>query len=52
MIAGELANTDLNLALWIQHPNLLRPGSAMPDMRVGPQATADIIAYLRTLKYP
>ncbi|MBX3526051.1 MAG: c-type cytochrome [Rhodoblastus sp.] len=52
VIAGELANTDLNLALWIQHPNLLRPGSAMPDMRVGPQATADIIAYLRTLKDP
>lgn len=51
-IAGELANTDLNLALWIQHPDLLRPGSAMPDMRVGPQATADMIAYLRTLKDP
>lgn len=52
VIAGKLANTDLNLALWIQHADRLRPGGAMPDMGVSPQATADMVAYLRTLRDP
>jgi hypothetical protein len=34
-IAGKLANTKENLALWIRDPQEIEPGTAMPDLGVG-----------------
>ncbi len=45
-IAGQLANTDANLIQWIQHPQEIVPGDAMPDLGVTPQQARDIAAYL------
>ncbi len=49
-IAGELPNTPENLAQWIQHPQAIKPGTAMPDMGVDESTAKNIVAYLYTLK--
>lgn len=48
-IAGVLPNTPENLAQWIQHPQQIHPGSAMPEMRVTSQDAKAIALYLETL---
>ena len=48
-IAGRLANKPDNLVNWIQHPQEIEPGVAMPDMGVNLQDAQDIAAYLYTL---
>lgn len=50
LIAGKLANTPGNMALWVQHPKSVKPLSAMPDMGVTDAHAADILAYLATLR--
>ena len=50
LIAGKLANTPHNLALWMQHPKSVKPLTAMPDMGVTDAHAADIVAYLATLQ--
>ena len=50
LIAGRLANTPQNMALWVQHPKTVKPLSAMPDMGVTDAHAADIVAYLATLR--
>jgi mono/diheme cytochrome c family protein/cytochrome c2 len=50
LIAGRLANTPQNMALWVQHPKSVKPLSAMPDMGVSGAHAADIVAYLATLR--
>lgn len=49
IIAGLNANTPENMIEWIQHPDKVRPGSAMPDMGVTEQDARDMAAYLETL---
>ncbi|MEP9381907.1 c-type cytochrome [Nocardioides cheoyonin] len=49
-IAGELPNTEANLHRWIEDPQAVEPGTAMPDLGVTPQDAADITAYLYTLR--
>jgi len=49
-IAGMLRNTPANLATWIQHPQKIVPGNAMPDMGITPRQAQDIAAYLYTLR--
>ena len=49
-IAGALPNTPENLILWIQDPQQVEPGTAMPDLNVTEQAARDIGAYLYTLR--
>ncbi|HEX2864337.1 MAG TPA: c-type cytochrome [Deinococcales bacterium] len=49
-IAGRLPNTPENLALWIQHPQLVDPGNAMPDMGVSQQDALNIAAFLYTVR--
>jgi cytochrome c len=49
-IAGALANTPENLILWIQFPQSIEPGTAMPDMGVTDQDARDIAAYLFNLR--
>lgn len=48
-IAGAVANTPDNLLLWLQDPQAIEPGTAMPDMGVTQQDARDIGAYLYTL---
>jgi putative membrane protein len=49
-IAGSLHNSPENMATWIEHPQQIRPGSAMPDLNVSPQDSRDLTAFLYTLK--
>jgi cytochrome c1 len=45
-IAGRLSNTKENLMQWIQHPQQIDPGNAMPDLGVSEQEASDIADYL------
>jgi cytochrome c len=45
-IAGNLPNTPENLVYWIQHPQLVEPGTAMPDLNVTESDARNIAAYL------
>ncbi|MGW0231240.1 c-type cytochrome [Actinopolymorpha singaporensis] len=49
-IAGELTNKPPNLVHWIQDPQEVEPGTAMPDLNVTRQDAEDIAAYLYTLR--
>jgi cytochrome c len=48
-IAGQLPNSGPNLIRWIQHPQQVEPGTAMPDQGVSAVDARDIAAYLFTL---
>lgn len=48
-IAGNLINTPENLMHWIQNPQAIEPGTAMPDMNIDDQDARDIAAYLYSL---
>jgi len=52
MIAGELSNSPGNLARWIQHPRLVEPKTAMPDLGLTEDQAYDIAAYLYSLPGP
>jgi cytochrome c1 len=45
-IAGNLPNTADNLIYWIQFPQLVEPGTAMPDLNVSETDARNIAAYL------
>lgn len=45
-IAGQLPNRPEELIRWIQDPQSIEPGTAMPDMDVTEQDARDIAAYL------
>lgn len=49
LLAGQIPNTPDNLILWIQHPQLVRPGSDMPEMGVSDTDAHNIAAYLYSL---
>ena len=49
-IAGVLRNSPSNMALWIEHPQAIVPGNAMPEMAISHADSRDITAYLYTLK--
>jgi cytochrome c len=46
LIAGRIANTPGNLVAWIRDPQLIDPGTVMPDLGVGAAQARDIAAYL------
>lgn len=48
-IAGVLPNTPENLTRWIRHPQQVRPGTLMPDMRVAESHAQVMASYLFTL---
>lgn len=50
IVAGYLPNTPANLTRWIQHPQELAPGNAMPDGHLDDEQARDIAAYLLSLK--
>jgi cytochrome c len=45
-IAGEVPNTTGNLIRWIQNPQSIEPGTAMPNLGVTRDVARDIAAYL------
>ncbi len=49
-IAGTLTNTPDHLIAWIQNPQTIEPGTAMPNMGIGERDARDIAAYLATLR--
>jgi cytochrome c len=49
-IAGQLANQPDNLVRWIQDPQAVEPGTAMPNLGVVPEVARDMAAYLYTLR--
>jgi mono/diheme cytochrome c family protein len=50
LIAGTLANTPDNMALWLLRTQQVKPGTAMPELAVAPQDARDMAAYLETLR--
>lgn len=50
VIAGVLPNTPDNLAHWVQSPQSVVPGNAMPDMGLSARQARDVAAYLETLE--
>jgi cytochrome c oxidase subunit II len=51
MLAGELiANTPEGLGRWLEHPDLLKPGSHMPNVHLSRDQIASLVAYLETLR--
>ncbi len=48
-IAGAIPNTPANLIIWLQNPQQIEPGTAMPDLGVSEQDARDMGAYLYTL---
>jgi cytochrome c2 len=50
MIAGLLPNTAENMERWLETPQGIVPGNAMPDMGLSRRDAADITAYLEALK--
>jgi cytochrome c len=49
LLAGQIPNTPDNLMLWIQHPQMIRPGNDMPEMGVSDADARNIAAYLYSL---
>lgn len=48
-IAGALTNTADNLIAWIQNPQAIEPGTAMPNLGMSEAEARHIAAYLYTL---
>ncbi len=49
-IAGQLPNQPQNLIRWIEDPQAIEPGTAMPALDVTPAVARDMAAYLYTLR--
>jgi cytochrome c oxidase assembly factor CtaG len=49
-LAGQLSNSPSNMMRWIQHPQHVERGTAMPEMGVTENDARDITAYLYTLR--
>jgi len=49
-VAGMLRNTPDNLMIWLQNPQAVVPGNAMPNMGVSTRDARDMAAYLYTLE--
>lgn len=48
-IAGELPNTTENLIAWLENPQAIEPGTAMPNLGVTAGHARNMAAYLYTL---
>jgi cytochrome c2 len=48
-LAGQLPNQPDNMIKWIQHPDQVEHGTAMPNLNVNERDARDIAAYLYTL---
>jgi cytochrome c2 len=50
ILAGHFANTPDNLANWIEHPQQMLPGDAMPEMGLSHEQAQTVATYLYTLE--
>jgi cytochrome c oxidase subunit II len=50
LAAGAAENTQENLAIWLHDPNVFKPGSNMPNLKLSKDEVHDLVAYLETLK--
>jgi cytochrome c len=50
IIAGHFANTPENLTAWIEHPQSLLPGDAMPETGLSHDQVRKIVDYLYTME--
>lgn len=50
LAAGAASNTPENLRLWIQNPEVIKPGSLMPAMGLDESELNAVTAYLLTLR--
>jgi len=49
IIAGHFANTPTDMSNWIEHPQRLLPGDAMPEMGLSHEQVSKIVDYLYTM---
>jgi cytochrome c2 len=49
-LAGQLTNSPSNMATWLQHPQRVERGTAMPEMGVTDEDARDMTAFLYTLR--
>jgi cytochrome c len=49
-IAGTFPNHEIWMTLWIENPQNLKPGTAMPNLNIGERDARDIATYLATLR--
>lgn len=49
-IGGVLENTPDNLARWLDDPQVVKPGAAMPDYGLSPEEIQALVAYLESLQ--
>ena len=49
-IGGEAPNNPGNLVQWIQNPQSIESGTAMPNLGLSEQQARDVAAYLYTLR--
>ena len=49
-IAGVRRNTPDNMIAWLQNPQAIIPGNAMPNMGLSQQDAHDVASYLYTLR--
>ena len=49
-IAGRFPNKPIDMEEWLQHPQKMKPGTAMPHLGVIDRDARDIAAYLATLR--
>lgn len=49
-LAGTLQNSPDNLLLWIQHPQQIHPGTAMPEMGLTTEDAKQIATFLQAQK--
>jgi len=49
-VVGRLTNSPVNLVHWIENPQGIEPGSAMPNLGVTEADARDIAAYLYSSK--
>jgi cytochrome c2 len=49
-VAGMLRNTPDNLMNWLNDPQAIVPGNAMPNLGVTPRDARDMAAYLYTMR--
>lgn len=50
VIAGHFANTPFNLTEWIEHPQEMLTGDAMPEMGLTHEQVRKIVDYLYTME--
>jgi len=50
LAASTLPNTPANLALWIAHPQGIKPGNLMPPTDLPPDDLQALVDYLQTLR--